>query len=135
LIVKNGKLELTDDISMRVIKCLGEIHDENLIGKCTEATTINEVVDLSYKLVYDSTSSLPLPLTLSDWDAVALVCKHMKNLMSLELRVFNVDFERIVDVTKLLEQRCIKKVKIQGSRNSVVMCSFSVVKVYLRSRA
>jgi GTPase SAR1 family protein len=133
LIVKNGKLELTDDISMRVIKCLGEIHDENLIGKCTEATTINEVVDLSYKLVYDSTSSLPLPLTLSDWDAVALVCKHMKNLMSLELRVFNVDFERIVDVTKLLEQRCIKKVKIQGSRNSVVINVRGAVSALLKS--
>ncbi len=112
IIVRSGKLELTDDISLRVIKCLREVDDGNLIKKCTEATAMNDVVDLSYDL--DNCSLKPLPMALSDWDAVALVCKHMKNFMSLELRVFNIDVGQNVDVTKLLQQRCIKKLKIQN---------------------
>jgi hypothetical protein len=83
LIVKNGKLELTDDISLRVIKCLGEVRDKNLIEKCAETTAMNDVTDLSYELVHDS--PLLLPLSLSDWGKVTLLCKHMKNLKALEL--------------------------------------------------
>jgi hypothetical protein len=147
LIVKNGKLELTDDISLRVIKCLGEVRDEDLIKKCAETTAMNDVTDLSYELVHDS--PLLLPLSLSDWDKVTLLCKHMKNLKALELTctVLNVEHERIVDVHTscclleecippicelLTDERCnLNHLSLQLNRNDLSPGSLGMLKILM----
>ena len=133
--LKNGELDLTDDISLLLIKCLRETNDEALIQKCNDETAMNDVKKLSYGPLnmFPATSAVPLPLALSDWEAVAFVCKHMKKMVSLDLAVNKVDFGRSVDVTKLLEQRCIKNLRIQSSIMSAIINVKGAISALLRS--
>ena len=117
LIVNNGILDLTNDISLCVIKCLREVDDENLIKKSAEATAVNDVVRLTYQRDHFRSPSV-LPFTLSDWEAVAFFCKHMKNLISLNIH--EVGFGYTVDVTKLLEQRCMKQLHISCATIGII---------------
>jgi hypothetical protein len=106
--IKKGKLELTDDISLRAIKCVREFDNEELIKKATDESAMNDVVVLSYHSM-----QAPSRLTFSDWDAVALVCKRMENLTSLELRTDEIPSGAcVVGARKLLEQRWMKKLQI-----------------------
>ena len=82
-VVKNETLDLTDDVSLCMIKCLREVDDEDLIVKGAEETAMNDVTSLSY--VIRSPSGFHQPaheLASSNWEAVALVCKHMKKLLT-----------------------------------------------------
>ncbi len=105
LVVKNGILDLADDTSLCVIKCLREFDDENLIEISAEAPAMNDVISLTFLPKYIPAPQFGIRSALLDWEAVAFVCKHMKNLMSLDIRDFN------VYVAKLLEQRCMKKLR------------------------
>ena len=118
--VENGILHLANNISLCIIKCLREVDDEDLIKQSAEETVMKNVVNLCYMVIHRPFSLLPSPLTLtlSEWDAVAFVCKHMKSLESVTLTFMNIDYGCTVDVTKLLEQRCIKKLEINSSKNS-----------------
>ena len=107
LIVENGILHLPNDISLCVIKCLREVDDESLIEKCTEATAMNVVC-----LTYVVHRLLPL----REFTAVAFVCKYMKNLISLDIQFADNYSGHTVDVLKLLEQRCMKKLCIMAGR-------------------
>ena len=64
--------------SLLIMKCLREVEDEEIVKEACETTAINDIVDLRYRRG-------AVTLTSSDWSAVFLVCKHMKNLKKLNL--------------------------------------------------
>ena len=90
--------------SLLIMKCLREVKDEEIVKEACETTAINDIVDLSY-------GGGPFTLTSSDWSAVFLVCKHMKNLKKLNLGNFlaYVREESYLEVLRLLEQRRVEE--------------------------
>ena len=92
--------------SLLIMKCLREVEDEEIVKEACETTAINDIVHLRYGVG-------PVTLTSSDWSAVFLVCKHMKNLKKLDL-VFLADLseESYLEVLRLLEQRCVEELSL-----------------------
>ena len=93
--------------SLLIMKCLREVEDEEIVKEACETTAINDIVDLSCGYV-------PVTLTTSsDWSAVFLVCKHMKNLKKSDLAYRDdLSEESYLDVLRLLEQRCVEKLSL-----------------------
>ena len=58
--------------SLLIMKCLREVEDEEIVKETCETTAINDIVSLRC-------GGGPVTLTSTDWSAVFLVCKHMKN--------------------------------------------------------
>ena len=80
---------------------------KRLLKKLCETTTINDIVGLRY-------GRGPVTLTSSDWSAVFLVCKHMKNLKKLDLGFPDVlSEESYLEVLRLLEQRCVEELRFR----------------------
>ena len=97
--------------SLLIMKCLREVEDEEIVKEACETTAINDIVELRY---YDG----PVTLTSSDWSAVSLVCKHMKNLKKLYLGyVYYLSEESYLEVLRLLEQRCVEKLTLGRPRS------------------
>ena len=94
--------------SLLIMKCLREVEDEEIVKEACETTAINDIVHLRYGVG-------PVTLTSSDWSAVFLVCKHMKNLKKLDLGcVFDLSEESYLEFLRLLEQRCVEELKVCG---------------------
>ena len=92
--------------SLLIMKCLREVEDEEIVKEACETTALNDIVDLKY-------GDGPVTLTSSDWSAVFLVCKHMKNLKKLDLRyLFDLSEESYLEVLRLLEQRCVEELSL-----------------------
>ena len=73
LTFEDGKFNVRQNYtSLFIMKCLREVEDEEIVKEACETTAINDIVDLRY-------GGGPVTLTSSDWSAVFLVCKHMKN--------------------------------------------------------
>ena len=101
---ENGVFDVGENYtSLLIMKCVSEVEDEEIVKEACETTAINGIVDLRYGYG-------PVTLASSDWSAVFLVCKHMKNLKKLDLD-FPDDFseESYLDVLRLLEQRCVEQ--------------------------
>ena len=90
-----------------IMKCLREVEDEEIVKEACETTAINDIVGLF--------EGGPVELSSSDWSAVFLVCKHMKNLKKLDLRRTWLSEECYLTVLRLLEQRCIEELVLHGS--------------------
>ena len=108
--VNDGRLDLTDNITLCVIKCLREIDDEDITKQACEKTSMNNVRMLVYKPRLFSLSS-------SDWAAVNFVCKRMKELRKLDFSLVNsVHGKCHVDVNEILKQKCLRELVIKGSK-------------------
>ena len=96
--------------SLLIMKCLREVEDEEIVKEACETTAINDIVHLIRR-------AGPVTLTSSDWSAVFLVCKHMKNVKTLNLGfVINVlSEESYLEFLRLLEQRCVEELSLGGS--------------------
>ena len=93
--------------SLLIMKCLREVEDEEIVKEACETTAINDIVDLRYGYG-------PVTLTSSDWSAVFLVCKHMKNLKKLHLGYrYVLSEESYLEVLRLLEQRCVEVLRLR----------------------
>ena len=106
---ENGVFDVTENYtSLLIMKCLREVEDEEIVKEACETTAINDIVDLIYRRG-------PVTLTSSDWSAVFLVCKHMKNLKKLHLGFLN-DWseESYLEFLRLLEQRCVEELLLGG---------------------
>ena len=107
---KNFKLTSEDGVfdvrrnytSLLIMKCLREVEDEEIVKEACETTAINDIVGLSE-------GGGPATLTSSDWSAVFLVCKHMKNLKKLDLDLNDLSEESYLKVLRFLEQRCVEE--------------------------
>ena len=98
--------------SLLIMKCLREVEDEEIVKEACETTAINDIVDLRY-------GDGPVTLTSSDWSAVFLVCKHMKNLKKLDLGFPDVlSEESYLEVLGLLEQRCVEELGLDRPPSS-----------------
>ena len=75
---------------------------------------MNDVVSLT------NTGMGGLYLTSSDWAAVTFICKHIKKLAKLDLSLSNSSEECYMEVKKLLQERCIKQLKLMCSLNNGV---------------
>ena len=96
--------------SLLIMKCLREVEDEEIVKEVCETTAISDIVSLRYGVG-------PVTLTSSDWSAVSLVCKHMKNLKKLDLDLDdNLSEEIYLEVLRLLEQRCVEELRLWGAR-------------------
>ena len=104
-----GVFDVTENCtSLLIMKCLREVEDEEIVKEACETTAINDIVGLSC-------GDGPVTFTSSDWSAVFLVCKHMKNLKKLDLGyVFDLSEEYYLEVLRLLEQRCIEVLLLHG---------------------
>ena len=92
-----------------IMKCLREVEDEEIVKEACETTAINDIVGLDE-------GHGPVELSSSDWSAIFLVCKHMKNLKKLYLRItVKMSEECYLAVLRLLEQRCIEELKLYES--------------------
>ena len=100
LVVRSGKLDINESVFL--MRCLSEVDDETLIEEVCQTTIMNRVVHLVY---FTETN---VSLTSSDWAAVTFVCKHLENLMRLDLDLSHSTNECHFQVMKLLQQRCIE---------------------------
>ena len=92
-----------------IMKCLREVEDEEIVKEACETTAINDIVCLAK-------GNGPVYVSSSDWSAVFLVCKHMKNLKKLKLLLTQLSEECYLAVlSRLLEQRCIEELWLHGS--------------------
>ena len=106
-----GEFDVTKNYtSLLIMKCLREVEDEEIVKEACETTAINDIVDLRYL-------SGPVTLTSSDWSAVFMVCKHMKNLKKLKLGLAVLSEESYLDVLRLLEQRCVEELWLRRPRS------------------
>ena len=96
---EDGEFGVTKNYtSLLIMKCLREVEDEEIVKEACETTAINDIVGLRY---YGG----PVSLTSSDWSAVSLVCKHMKNLKKLCLGLYDLSEESYLEVLRLLEKK------------------------------
>ena len=103
---KDGEFNVRENYtSLLIMKCLREVEDEEIVKEACETTAVNDIVGLSYGYG-------PVPLTSSDWSAVFLVCKHMKNLKKLDLVGAGLSEESYLGILRLLEQRCVEKLSL-----------------------
>ena len=94
--------------SLLIMKCLREVEDEEILKEACETTAINDIVGLTY-------DDGPVTLTSSDWSAIFLVCKHMKNLKKLHLGVrCGLSKESYLEALRLLEPRCVEELSLSG---------------------
>ncbi|CAB4036240.1 NACHT, LRR and PYD domains-containing 14-like, partial [Paramuricea clavata] len=103
-ICRDGRLNVPNNNALFVMKCLREADDEDIAKQACETTGMNDVVSLTN--IGEST------LTSSDWAAVTFVCKHMKKLTRLYFVLS--DLTCYLEVNKLLKERCIKELVLQG---------------------
>ena len=96
--------------SLLIMKCLREVEDEEIVKEACKTTAINDIVCLAKGIG-------PVELSSGDWSAVFLVCKHMKNLKKLDLRRTWLSEECYLAVLRLLEQRCIEELVLDGSHS------------------
>ena len=105
---EDGVFDVTKKYTpLLIMKCLREVEDEEIVKEACETTAINDVVGLRYY-------SGPVTLTSSDWSAVFLVSKHMKNLKKLDFGYLHglshgLSEESYLEVLRLLEQRCVEE--------------------------
>ena len=93
--------------SLLIMKCLREVEDEEIVKEACETTAVNDIVDLRY-------GHGSVTLTSSDWSAVFLVCKHMKNLKKLDLgHLAELSEESYLEFLRLLEQRCVEELSLR----------------------
>ena len=106
----DGEFDVKENYtSLLIMKCLREVEDEDIVKEACETTAINDIVGLRYR-------DGPVTLTSSDWSAVFLVCKHMKNLKKLDLGYLYVLSEEFyLEVLRLLEQRCVEELRLRRS--------------------
>ena len=115
---KSFELTSEDDVfdvrknytSLLTMKCLREVEDEEIVKEACETTAINDIVGLGE-------GDGPVTLTSSDWSAVFLVCKHMKNLKKLHLYGVDLSEESYLEVLRLLEQRCVEELVLRRPRS------------------
>ena len=105
---EDGGFDVTKNYtSLLIMKCLREVEDEEIVKEACETTPINDIVGLRY-------DDGPVTLTSSDWSAVFLVCKHMKNLKKLDLgNLFDFSEESYLEFLRLLEQRCVEELRLR----------------------
>ena len=105
-------LEVADDEfvpdekkQLLIMKCIREVNDEEIAKEVCETTALN---DVSSVIIDEDISS-------SDLEAIAFVCKHMKNVQNLKL---NDLFDRLSDkyqkIQELLQKRCLHQLEIQA---------------------
>ena len=108
---ENGVFDVTENYtSLLIMKFLREVEDEEIVKEACETTAINDIVDLRY-------GGGPVTLTSSDWSAVFLVCKHMKNLKKLHLGLADLSEESYLESLRLLEQRCVEELELFRPRS------------------
>ena len=110
--------------SLLIMKCLREVEDEEIVKEACETTAINDIVHLRYGFILGT-------LTSSDWSAVLLVCKHMKNLKKLDLVNAHLSEESYLEVLRLLEQRCVEELWL-GTPRSVT--TGNIFKTLMKSK-
>ena len=122
----DGVFDVTENYtSLLIMKCLREVKDKEIVKEACETTAINDIVDLRC-------GTGPVTLTSSDWSAVFLVCKHMKNLKKFGLgRIYDFSGEFYLDVLRLLEQRCVEEV---GLRRSPSVTTGNIFKTLMESK-
>ena len=91
-----------------IMKCLREVEDEEIVKEACETSAINDIVGLLG-------GGGPVRLSSSDWSAVFLVCKHMKNLKKLSLRAPELSEECYLALLRLLKQRCLAELVLGRS--------------------
>ncbi|XP_028406608.1 uncharacterized protein LOC114529079 [Dendronephthya gigantea] len=104
----NNKLELcADNNSVFVMKCLREAGNIDIVKEACEKAAMNDVLRLSY-------NHGPRILSSSEWAAVFFVCKQMKELTDIYLKLPDWSDESYMEFCKLLQQRCIKKLSLKA---------------------
>ena len=104
--LRYGVFDVTENYtSLLIMKCLREVEDEEIVNEACETTAINDIVDLRY-------GGGPVMLSSSDWSAVFLVCKHVKNLIKLDLYGVYFSEESNLEVLRSLEQRCVEELRL-----------------------
>ena len=110
--------------SLLIMKCLREVEDEEIVKEACETTAFHDIVGLSY-------GDGPVTLTSSDWSAVFLVCKHMKNLKVLDLGdIRGLSEESYLEVLRLLEQRCVEELALRKPSG----CTGNIFKTLMESK-
>ncbi len=98
LALQDGKIDIDDYDDLFVMKCLMEVDHEDIVKKACEETDLNLVTGIiHYRTQYSP----------SEWEAVTYVCKHLHNLVHVELRGKWAE-DILPKILKLLQQRCFR---------------------------
>ena len=98
--VTHGEIEFNYN-QVFAMTCLMEVDNDEIAKEVCETTALNDVVTLDDANYRASASEMA---------AVSFVCKHMKNLTSLNLRPTNAGSFQVV--LELLQKRCIKQLEL-----------------------
>ena len=102
-----GEIQLDDD-NVFMMKCLREVDDEEIVKEVCKKTHLNLVTGITY-------SGLP-KYSPSEWEAVTYVCKHLHNVVQVQV-VLRCEFAEDVlpKIVKLLQQRCLRMLSFKTS--------------------
>ena len=111
LTLNESSITLNNYGNLLVLKCLREVDDEYIVKKACEKTDLKLLARLHFFNTFRSAS---------DWEAVTFVCKHLKNLVDLELTDTSRNANPFMSVGKLLEQKCLERLvlRVTGKNTS-----------------
>ena len=119
---EDGVFDVTVNYTpLLIMKCLREVEDEEIVKEACETTAMNDIVGLRK-------GGRLVTLTSSDWSAVFLVCKHMKNLKKLDLGYLDdLSEESYQEFLRLLEQRCVGELRLPAPRSGTTANIFKTL--------
>ena len=98
--------------NMFVMKCLRELDDEDIVKTvCQTSADLNLVTNITHIGRFGLLST-------SDWVAITFVCKHLNNLKCLYLHYSFTEDDCFLEISKLLQQRCLKSLFFCNNKGS-----------------
>ena len=99
----DGRIDFLDYVNLIVMKCLKEVGDEDIVRSTCKKTDFDRVV------TYIGNFAL---ISISDWEAVVFVFRHLNNLKSFRMGGISRDFKYFKSVLKLLQEKCFEELDI-----------------------
>ena len=108
---KAYEMDLGVHYNIFVLKCLRELDYEDIVKTVCQKSDLNLVTTLTY-------IGGPESLSTSDCVAITFVCKHLNNLKCLDLHDSFTEDDCFLEVSKLLQQRCLETLFFSNKNGS-----------------
>ncbi|XP_028398639.1 NACHT, LRR and PYD domains-containing protein 12-like [Dendronephthya gigantea] len=124
IVVDDGEVNLKQ--SLFAIKCLRELADEDILEEVCETSPLNDIVSLKIPQSPNISSN--------DCSAVTYVWKHIKKSVKIDLGLTFLSEECYLELTKLLQQKCIEQLVLKGRAFSHHLATEKLVKAVMNSK-
>ena len=123
LALQDGKIE-PSYYDVFVMKCLREVNDEDIVKEACEKPHLNLVTGIIFYMTRYSPS---------EWEAVTYVCKHLHNLVHVDLCGEWAE-DILPKILKLLEQRCFRTLTFMNLKISDMTKNHALVSALTNSK-